>query len=248
MKDSGATRSPRRGKGGRLPNRKAAQKSRAATTAVIAPAGGVQKPTKRAKPARDARVPAIPVAPSSGESKISVSNLPGDVEEPMIKDYFASTAGPVKRVIRNYNQHGKFNGSCVIIFSKPDAAAKAAKSDGTKVDGKPLRIEILVSGKQVVPPKSLADRVSAPKNAARETQKKNQKKEGPKPAANGEKKKEGAKKSGRAGRPKKKTAEELDAEMQDYFGGGEAPAATTNGAAQPAAVTTNGGDAMDEVL
>ena len=85
-----------------------------------------------------------------------------------------------------------------------------------------------------------------PKNAAKENQKKNLKKEGPKPATNGEKK-AGAKKSGRAGRPKKKTAEELDAEMQDYFGGGEAPAATTNGAAQPA-VTTNGGDAMDEVL
>lgn len=60
------------------------------------------------------------------------------------QDYFASTAGPVKRVIRNYNQHGKFNGSCVIIFSKPDAAAKAAKSDGTKVDGKPLRVRTLL--------------------------------------------------------------------------------------------------------
>ena len=38
------------------------------------------------------------------------------------------------------------------------------------------------------------------------------------------------KKAGRAGKPKAKTAEELDAEMQDYFGGNE-----TNGAAAPAA-------------
>lgn len=54
-------------------------------------------------------------------------------------------------------------------------------------------------------------------------------------------------KSGRAGRPKAKTAEELDAEMQDYFGSGEAAAAPTNGA-QPAA--TNGTDTgmVDEVM
>ena len=55
--------------------------------------------------------------------------------------------------------------------------------------------------------------------------------------------KDASKKSGRAGRPKKKTAEELDTEMDDYFGEGTA----ANGTAQPAAA--NGGDAMvDEVL
>lgn len=44
----------------------------------------------------------------------------------------------------------------------------------------------------------------------------------------------------------KKTAEELDAEMQDYFVGGEAPA--TNGTVPAAAA--NGGDTgmTDEVL
>jgi len=59
------------------------------------------------------------------------------------------------------------------------------------------------------------------------------------------------KRGGRAGRPKPKSVEELDAEMSEYFvpnaAGGEA-APTTNDAA-PAA--TNGGDAamvVDEVL
>lgn len=51
------------------------------------------------------------------------------------------------------------------------------------------------------------------------------------------------KKAGRAGRPKAKTAEELDAEMQDYFGGNEVNGAANNGAAAPA---TNG-DAMDDI-
>lgn len=49
------------------------------------------------------------------------------------------------------------------------------------------------------------------------------------------------------GRPKKKTAAELDAEMVDYFGVGEGGAA--NGTAQPAAAATNGDTGMvDEVM
>jgi THO complex subunit 4 len=54
-----------------------------------------------------------------------------------------------------------------------------------------------------------------------------------------------------AGRPKKKTTEELDAEMTDYFGTNtapaEAPLAATNGAA-PAAAAAGGDDlGMDEI-
>lgn len=48
---------------------------------------------------------------------------------------------------------------------------------------------------------------------------------------------------GRNARPAKKTAEELDSEMADYFGG-EAPNANENAAA-PTNGATNG-DAMDE--
>lgn len=51
------------------------------------------------------------------------------------------------------------------------------------------------------------------------------------------------KKPARSGRPKKKTAEELDAEMMDYFGGGES---APNGTAQQAAPADTG--MVDEVL
>jgi len=139
-------------------------------------------------------------------------------------------------------------GSATVSFAKPTAAAESVKLDGTKVDGKSMRIEVLVGAKSVPAPqqpKALSDRVQ-PKNAAQE-QKKGKKKEGivktgVAPATtNGAAK--GKKKSGRAGRPKAKTAQELDAEMQDYFGSGEAPA--TNGAAPVA----NGDTGMtDEVL
>lgn len=67
-----------------------------------------------------------------------------------------------------------------------------------------------------------------------------------KDAAKGKKVVKGRK--GKPNRPKAKTAEELDAEMTDYFGNNNAAAATeaatTNGA--PAAVAT-GDDAMDEI-
>ena len=90
-----------------------------------------------------------------------------------------------------------------------------------------------------------------PKNAAKESAKA---KAAPKAngavAANGAAKGQGGRggrKSGRAGRPKKKTAEELDAEMSDYFGTGEAP--PTNGAVQPSAAAAGGDTGMvDEVM
>lgn len=82
-----------------------------------------------------------------------------------------------------------------------------------------------------------------PKSAAKESTKA---KTNGAPTTNGASKpKPTSKKPARNSRPKKKTAEELDAEMVDYFGTGSNAAA--NGTAQPAAAA--GGDAMvDEVL
>lgn len=86
---------------------------------------------------------------------------------------------------------------------------------------------------------------SKPKPTAKDSQKVSvAKKDGPKPATKDTAKAGRAKKKGpRANRPKAKTAEELDAEMADYFGG-EGTTASVNGAA-----AANGGDVMtDEVL
>lgn len=55
-----------------------------------------------------------------------------------------------------------------------------------------------------------------------------------------------ARKPGRTGGPKKKTAQELDAEMSDYFGTGEDVSAT--GAAQPVAVANGDAGMVDEVM
>ncbi|OKL57557.1 hypothetical protein UA08_07138 [Talaromyces atroroseus] len=151
--------------------------------------------------------------------------------------------GPVKRVTVTYNQNGVSRGIASIIFSKPDTAAKAAKElNGTLVDGRPMKVEVVVDAThapQVPAPKPLSERVT-------------QSKAQPKPAT-ATKNTAAAGRRGR-GRPRKaknpsqrkKTAEELDAEMVDYFAGSEnAPvgAETTNGTA-PAA---NGDEAMAEI-
>ncbi|KAL5360525.1 hypothetical protein BJX96DRAFT_175382 [Aspergillus floccosus] len=209
-----------------------------ATTATV-PVGGVKKSTKAAKAAGKVVPNGHPV---SHESKIMVSGLPSDVNEANIKEYFSKSAGPVKRVMLTYNQNGTSRGIASIVFSKPDTAAKAAKDlNGLLVDGRPMKIEVVVDAShapEVPAPKPLGERVA-------------QTKPQPKPAtatktANARRGRRTPRRGGgrNSNRPKPKSVEELDAEMVDYFAGNEnAPAegnAPANGAApQPA---TNGGE------
>ncbi|KAL4782257.1 hypothetical protein BJX76DRAFT_333318 [Aspergillus varians] len=206
-------------------NRRRTPRSKAANAAV--PVGGVKKTTKSAKPAGKAIQNGHP---ASTESKIMVSGLPADVNEANIKEYFTKSAGPVKRVMLTYNQNGTSRGIASIVFSKPDTAAKAAKDlNGLLVDGRPMKIEVVVDASHapVVPaPKPLGDRVAQGKSQ-------------PKPATN-TKTTSATRGRGRrprrtGGRPKSKTAEELDAEMVDYFNTNEnGTAADTNAAASAA--------------
>lgn len=217
-----------------------------------APVGGVQKHTKSAKPAK--AIPTGPAASGSGESKIMISNLPLDVEESQLKDYFttAVNVGKPKKVLMQYGPTGRSLGSATVIFHKPDHAAKAVKAlDNIRIDNRLIKVEILLSARDApvpAPQSSLADRVSQPK------------KDKPKPAtatkATGAQAKarggaaakrgRGGARGGRPAREKKKTVEELDAEMADYFpsadGGNDAM--VTNGNQAAAADTAM----VDEML
>ncbi|KAF3385369.1 mRNA export protein mlo3 [Penicillium rolfsii] len=184
--------------------------------------GGVTKSSKATKAAAKVVHP-TPAAPTAS-SKIIVSGLPSDVSEANIKEYFAKSAGPVKRVMLTYNQNGTSRGIASIIFVKADTALKAAKElNGLHVDGRPMKIEVVfdASHAPTVPaPKPLAERVvqkSQPKPAT-----------AAKPAANKAKARggRGAARGGRGRNPrgKAKTVEELDAEMVDYFSNENAPA------------------------
>jgi len=219
------------------------------TTAVVAPVGGVKKSVRLARGAAKS----VPTGPSgaNGDSKIVVSNLPRDVNEVQIKEYFGKSVGPIKRVEISYGPNGASRGIANIIFSRADGASKAlTQLNGLLVDGKPMKIEMVVDASRastLPAPKGLGDRIQAPKSQ-------------PKSAANtkatasaakGEGARRGkgrpSKQGGKSARPAKKTAEELDSEMMDYFGSGE-PAAEASTAAPVQAAATNGDAMEDEVL
>ncbi|KAH8803837.1 putative mRNA export protein mlo3 [Hyaloscypha sp. PMI_1271] len=211
--------------------------------AATAPAGGVKKNPKHAKGA----VKNIPTGPSgsSGEGKILVTGFPKDITEPMIKEYFVKMIGPVKRVELSYGPGGASRGIANILFARSESATRAvAECNGIPVDGKPIKVELIIDAtraKAIPPPKGLSERITSqpkpqPKSAAVT------KTAG---ATRGRGKGGRGKGAARNARPAKKTAEELDSEMVDYWQAGAA-ATETNGAAQPAA----GGDANmdDEIL
>ncbi|KAH9865476.1 hypothetical protein J1614_009060 [Plenodomus biglobosus] len=215
---------------------------------VAAPVGGVAKNTRQNKQAKAA--PTAPAASFGGETKIMVSNLPLDVEQGQLQDYFTGVGvGRPKKVLLQYGPNGRSLGSATIIFNKHEQAAKAtAALDGVKIDGRLIRVEMLVSADKLpaaTSKPSLADRVTQPK------------KDKPKPATaakaapaatrgRGEARGRGKGRGGREARPKKKTVEELDAEMADYFPSGEAN--TTAGSADVAPATTAGDTAMDDEM
>ncbi|KAJ4354588.1 RNA-binding RNA annealing protein [Didymosphaeria variabile] len=216
-----------------------------------APIGGVAKATKQTKPNKAA--PTAPAATSGGETKIMISNLPFDVEENQLKEYFNTVVnvGKPRRILLQYGPNGKSLGSATVIFNKAEQAIKATSAlQGVKIDNKPIRVEMLVSAAAVAsqPQSSFADRITHPKKADK-----------PKPATAAKAVPAGGRERGRgrgdraAGRgrgrggrerTKKKTQEELDAEMEDYFPAAEGgnDAMVTNGDAPQA----GGGDTMEE--
>ncbi|OSS45574.1 hypothetical protein B5807_09536 [Epicoccum nigrum] len=244
---SSRKQSVRKGRGGRRPDA-------GRPAAAAAPVGGVKKTTKHAKQSGKT-APSGP-APTGGESKIMISNLPLDIEQGQLQEFFASAdvgVGRPKKILMQYGPNGKSLGSATVIFNRPEMAQKATTVlNGCKIDNRPVRVDLLVSAANLpAQPKqsSLVDRVSLPK------------KDKPKPAtsdkaapAAGKGRGEGTRGRGRGGRggrerQKKKTVEELDAEMADYFPGAEGgnDAMATNGAAAAPAAAV-GDTAMDDEM
>ncbi|KAI1846514.1 hypothetical protein JX265_004962 [Neoarthrinium moseri] len=210
---------------------------------TTAPVGGVQKNSK--KPQTATKQAPAKASGGPGDSKVVVSNLPKDVTEAQIKEYFVSSVGSIKKAELSYGPGGVSRGIATIIFAKRDGASTAYnKLNGLHVDGKPIRIEIIVSGDKAAeiapPPKTLTERVTQPKSQPKSAAPNKKKEAAAKDAgAAGASRGRGAKRGrgGRSARPAKKTAEELDSEMADYFvasnqgenANGGAPAAATNG-------------------
>ncbi|KAG9248643.1 putative mRNA export protein mlo3 [Calycina marina] len=185
---------------------------RVATTKA-APVGGIKKQKKP-----------TPTGPSSQHnargvvgSGVLVSGLPKDVSEPQIKEYFGNSVGPIKKVEISYGPGGVSRGTATIIFHRSDSAAKAVeKLDGISVDNRPIKVDVIIDAKvaKALPaPKGLSERISVkakPKSAAVIKPATGAARGGK--AARGR----GGKDTTRA-RPAKKTSDELDSEMADYF-------------------------------
>ncbi|KAK3397305.1 hypothetical protein B0T20DRAFT_254416 [Sordaria brevicollis] len=226
-----------RGRGGR--------RSTGGKPANAAPAGGIQKNTK---PARNAAKPApAKAAGLTGESKIVVSNLPKDVSEGQIKEYFQQAIGQVKRVELSYGPGGASRGIAHITFHHADGATKAYNAlNGLLIDNRPVKVEVVVSNAELIPqPKSLTQRITQPKAQPKSAATVKHAANAPKGAAAAKLGHKKGLRRPRSARPAKKTVEELDSEMADYFESGNTDNA--NGAAPAAA---NGGDAPmeDEIL
>lgn len=228
------------GRGGRR-GRRAPQAGR--TASIAAPVGGVKKNAKHAK----AAVKAIPTGPAGGNvgSKIQVTNFPKDVDEAQIKEYFNKAIGPVKRVELSYGPGGQSRGVATISFVRAETATKAVNQlNGVKVDDRPIRIDVILDASRVAtlpPPKGLSERISQPKTQPKSAV--------PTKATGAGARGKGARGRGRGGRnprPTKKTAEELDSEMADYWETG----ANTNGtdATTTAQPDANGDAAMDDEI
>ncbi|KAJ8122717.1 hypothetical protein ONZ43_g1153 [Nemania bipapillata] len=209
-----------------------------------APVGGVQKTSRQPRNAAVKQVP-TKAAGGNGESKVVVSNLPKDVNETQIKEYFTTSVGPIKRVELSYGPNSISRGIATVTFLKADGASKAFNVlNGILVDNRPIKIEIIVSAAkaaEIIPaPKTLTERVTQPKAQ-------------PKSAANDKKKDAGKavgssargrkRRPARSSRPAKKTAEELDSEMVDYFNSGD-----QNENAGGASANNNGDAAMDDEI
>ncbi|KUI67507.1 mRNA export protein mlo3 [Cytospora mali] len=216
-----------------------------ARPATKAPVGGVHK---NIKPARGNAAKPVPVrgAKSTGESKIIVSNLPKDVSESQIKEYFQSAVGGVKKADIVYGPGGVSRGIANVVFFQSDGARKAyQKLNGLLIDNRPIKVEVVVTGELVPEPPSLSQRVTQPKAQPKSAAADKSSGKGAKPvsAAKGASTKKGRGRP-KSARPTKKTADELDAEMADYFDA--AKAAEANGA--PAAAPTNGDAPMEDEI
>ncbi|KAK9459120.1 uncharacterized protein V1516DRAFT_656016 [Lipomyces oligophaga] len=194
------------------------------------------------KPGRGQSQPAkasLPPVRLEANDKVIISNLPTDVKEDSIKEYFSTAVGPIKKCSITYNAKGQSTGTATIIFHRPgDASATLNQFNGVAVDGKKImHVELVVDPNK----RTLADRIQPPasKSVVAPTKAARTKAKAAVASAKGNKNTaantnaRGPRKNGGKARRPKKTVEQLDAEMADYFVGG---ANTSGTAPTPAAV------------
>ncbi|KGK35815.1 hypothetical protein JL09_g5034, partial [Pichia kudriavzevii] len=151
-------------------------------------------------------------------TKVVVSGLPKDLNQRSIQEFFTQTVGPTNKVTLSYNEKGKSTGVATVIFKNATVARKAvAKYNNAPIDNgrSTLKLELVVDTTKVplaarIQPNVVAPQPSRPRAPlARQFRNKQVK-----PVRAIARNRQAAPKK----QPKKKkTIEELDQEMADYF-------------------------------
>lgn len=166
-----------------------------------------------------AAIGASPVIVPQAAEKIIVSNLPTDVNEVQVRELFTHMIGPLRDVSLTYDARGVSKGIASVVFVRKGDAARAYEQYHDRlIDGRsPMKIEIVVDPRRT--PQPLAARVSAagPVVAGNGFVQSGPRGGGGLRRAGGRGRGRGRGRGGRRGddRPTK-TAEDLDAEMEDY--------------------------------
>ncbi|KAG0003520.1 hypothetical protein BGZ80_010218 [Entomortierella chlamydospora] len=218
-------------------SRPRAQKARTTANATATAPSRTAAATRNARKARKARsgrdkskkpyqagiqqYKATPVAPLRTSvirqsvpdgSKMQVSNLDHRVTAEDLKLVFSSRVGPLKKCTLMYDQHGKSTGTALVHFTRvTDAELAMQKFNGVPLDGRDMKIELIVAAAAVqaaAPPAKAQSK--APSKQAQ------QKKRAVSGVGRGRGRGRG--RGGRQGEKKEnKTADQLDAEMTDYM-------------------------------
>ncbi|GMF77544.1 unnamed protein product [[Candida] boidinii] len=131
------------------------------------------------------------------------------------KEFFQSEIGPVKTAVLSYNSRGQSMGIATVIFAKPALAKKAVdKYNDSPIDSSntKLKLELVIDPSLKPLAARITPNVVRPVSNVKANVKARLDKS-KKPAARPAKKVQQKKTQPR----KKKTVEELDQEMEDYF-------------------------------
>ncbi|KAG0038272.1 hypothetical protein BGZ82_000642 [Podila clonocystis] len=150
-------------------------------------------------------------------SKMQVSNLDHRVSADDLKLVFQSRVGPLKKCTLMYDQNGKSTGTALVHFQRVgDAALAYQKFNTVPLDGKPMRIEIVMAptAAQAVLPGQAPRSSTHSNNSSSNHSRPRQDRGNTRGRGRGGR---GAARTGGSRKEAPKTAEQLDAEMNDYM-------------------------------
>ncbi|CCE63252.1 hypothetical protein TPHA_0E01590 [Tetrapisispora phaffii CBS 4417] len=170
------------------------------------------------------------------EARVNVEGLPREIKQDAVREFFSSEVGGVQRVLLSYNERGNSTGMATITFRNGEMAKRAvAKFNGAPIDGGRSRLKLnLIIDPTAQPVRTLNERITAlprgvPSQRGQQRphqrgQQRPQQRGQQKPQQRGQQRAPSrkaaaakAEKQKRREKPVKKSLEELDKEMADYF-------------------------------